>query len=204
MDRSIESRHDLARFTPIRRRRSAALFVVALAAASGTVSAADIFKCRDADGRLAYQSEPCDSNHRTLARWNAAEARPAAASMAARAERPASIALELSANGTYYVEGSVNGIPTRFQIDTGATSVSIPSELAYRAGMVCKAEGVSNTANGVARICHSAVRQVTFGPFTLEDFPATMLPNLDVPLIGMNALRRLHMEQRDGVLTLSF
>lgn len=203
MDRFIGPRQDSAWLTPNGRRRGAVLFVVALGAASGAVSAADIFKCRNADGQLAYQSEPCDSSHKTMARWNVAEAKPARPSMAARSA-PASIAIELSPNGTYYVEGTVNGIPTRFQIDTGATSVSIPTELAYRAGMVCKAEGVSNTANGVAKVCHSAVRQVTFGPFTLEDFPATMLPNLDVPLIGMNALRRLHMEQRDGILTLSF
>jgi clan AA aspartic protease (TIGR02281 family) len=203
MELSIGPRQDLARFTLPWRRCCASLFV-ALAAASGAASAADVFKCRNANGQLAYQSEPCDGDHKTLARWSTAEAKPAIPSAAARVDRPASIAIELSPNGTYHIDGTLNGIPTRFQIDTGASSVSIPSELAYRAGMICRAEGLSNTANGVAKICHSAARQVTFGPFTLEDFPATMLPNLDVPLIGMNALRRLHMEQHDGILTLSF
>lgn len=168
-------------------------------------SAGEIFKCRNADGQLGYQSVSCDRGDKTVGRWKTAEEPVAAKNEASRRVGGArSVAISLSPDGAYYVMGTVNGVETRFQIDTGASTVSIPSQFGRRVGMSCKAEGISNTANGVTKTCHADAKRLTFGPFTLEDFPVTMLPNLDVPLIGMNALRQLRMEQRDDVLTLSF
>ena len=43
--------------------------------------------------------------------------------------------LQRHRDGHFYVDGSINGQPVRFMVDTGATSISVTDALAQRAGL---------------------------------------------------------------------
>lgn len=115
-------------------------------------------------------------------------------------------ALELlqSHEGHYFSSGTVNGVPIVFMIDTGATTVSISSKIAARAGIKkCVPVNVS-TANGIVDACVATVSEVTFGNYRVTDVDVTVLPNMfGDALLGMNVLRNFRIEQVDEVMRIS-
>ena len=60
-----------------------------------------------------------------------------------------SITLQRGRYGHYRVTGTLNGAQTSFLVDTGATSVSIPEDVALRAGLTRGTEIAISTANGI-------------------------------------------------------
>ena len=115
-------------------------------------------------------------------------------------------ALELlqSHEGHYFSAGTVNGVPIVFMIDTGATTVSISSKIAKRAGIKkCVPVNVS-TANGIVNACVATVSEVTFGDYRVTDVDVTVLPNMfGDALLGMNVLRNFRIKQVDEVMRIS-
>lgn len=107
-------------------------------------------------------------------------------------------------DGHFHMDGAIQGKPVRFLIDTGASTVSISRELAERAGLGCDIASTFRTANGSVHGCTSRVAALDFGPFRVENLAVAILPNLgDEPLLGMNALRQVRMEQTADKLSLS-
>lgn len=100
-----------------------------------------------------------------------------------------------AADGHYYLDGLIDGQAVRFVIDTGASGVAIPAELARQLGHYSGPEVVSSTANGRAVGYGIRVRQLTFGPFAAEDVRVAALPSLDRPLLGMSLLQAIEMKQ---------
>lgn len=68
------------------------LLSMLLFSTASVAPAQQVYKCASASGSvIAYQSQPCDRSHRTLRQWEAApDPVPAAARVAAAADRPAS------------------------------------------------------------------------------------------------------------------
>ena len=92
----------------------------------------------------------------------------------------------------------------RFLIDTGASSVSISQELATRIGLGCDVAATFHTANGTVEGCNSRVTELEFGPFRIANAAVAILPELTSDaLLGMNALRKVRMEQEADRLRLS-
>ena len=107
-------------------------------------------------------------------------------------------------DGHYYSSGTVNGSPVVFMIDTGATTVSISSEIASRAGIEKCSPQLVVTANGKVNACKTTVPEVTFGKFKLTHVEVTIMPNMPGnALLGMNILRNFHIEQIDKVMRIS-
>lgn len=116
---------------------------------------------------------------------------------------PDQLEIRMSGRAAYHTPGTVNGIKVKFLVDTGATNVSLPAELAQQAGIRCELDGKSKTANGITSACSGTADKLSFGPFLLTNISVSILPNLDEPLLGMNALRRFKMSFSDNKMRIS-
>jgi clan AA aspartic protease (TIGR02281 family) len=110
--------------------------------------------------------------------------------------------LPRAADGHYYLSGTIEGLPVQFMVDTGATGVAIPAELAQRLGYFSGRDLISNTANGRATGYAVRVRRLEFGPFVAENIEVAALPALDRPLLGMSVLQALEIRQTAAGLEL--
>ena len=60
--------------------------------------------------------------------------------------------LPMDASGHYRLEGAINGQEVQLLLDTGATRVTIPAEVASRLGLVVQGQSRVNTAAGPIQI----------------------------------------------------
>ena len=113
--------------------------------------------------------------------------------------------LTADASGHYWADGTVNGVPVRFIVDTGATVVSLPSAMARRLGIdLTKARrGMTSTANGIATVYTVTLDSVSVGGITLRNVDAAISDGgLPVALLGMSFLTRTEMRQEGQTLML--
>jgi aspartyl protease family protein len=114
--------------------------------------------------------------------------------------------LELKRNraGHYVADGEINGAKVTFLVDTGATQVALPLQLARQLGLKFGAAIMLDTANGNAIGYLTRLSDVRVGPIELHDVSAVASDGIDqqTVLLGMSFLRRLEFTQRDGHLIL--
>jgi aspartyl protease family protein len=103
--------------------------------------------------------------------------------------------LPRSADGHYFVDGTLDDEPVRFMIDTGATSIAVPVTLARRLGYYQGREVAVQTAGGQTTGSEFRVRRLRFGPFVAEDVTVVALMNLETPLLGMSLLQSVELRQ---------
>jgi aspartyl protease family protein len=92
-----------------------------------------------------------------------------------------------------------------FLLDTGATDVAIPEDLADRLRLERRGGGISQTANGPVAVWQTMLDTVTLGAISLSDVRASILPSMrgtEKVLLGMSFLKQLEFTQRDGQLIL--
>lgn len=113
--------------------------------------------------------------------------------------------------GGMVLDVSVNGVPARMMLDTGATFVTVPPAVASRAGI--KSQGVETiglyTANGRINVPKVFIRKMQVGDVEAEDIAGAIvlghLPEApDMGLLGMSYLERFkfHIDQERSVLIL--
>jgi len=107
--------------------------------------------------------------------------------------------------GQYELLGSANAQSVKFLLDTGATEISIPVEVANRLNLTRGRAYPVSTANGQVTVYSTQLDTVSIGPFTLENVSAHINPGMngDVALLGMSFLRHFEIIQRSGELTIS-
>lgn len=112
--------------------------------------------------------------------------------------------LASSRQGHYLVGGQINGAPVTFLLDTGATQVAVPIELARRLGLQAGAPVLIGTANGQATAHRTRLGSLQLGDIHLQDVDALIAPGMDGAevLLGMSALKQLEFTQRAGTLVL--
>ncbi len=112
--------------------------------------------------------------------------------------------LKADASGHYRLEGAINDQPVQLLLDTGATRVTIPSQVASRLGLVATGHSLVNTAAGQIQVQTGRIESLAMGPLTLYDLSVFINPAADGEeiLVGMNALGRLELRQRDRQLLL--
>jgi aspartyl protease family protein len=112
-----------------------------------------------------------------------------------------SVTLYADSNGSFHAEGSINGTPVKFLVDTGATTVAINSATARNAGIDYKKgqAGVAKTAGGFTRAYSVTLATVKVGDITMHNVEAGVIEGSqpDVPLLGMSFLNAMEM-RRDG------
>jgi aspartyl protease family protein len=119
---------------------------------------------------------------------------------AAAASNRQSVTLAADTRGHFFTDGTINGNPVRFLVDTGASSVALPAAEALRLGIDYRKgkRAFSNTAAGVVPIYVVRFDTVKLGPIELSGVEGVVIEHgLDVALLGMSFLNRVEMK-RDG------
>lgn len=114
------------------------------------------------------------------------------------------VVLRRNRAGHYVATGSINGVNVRFLVDTGATNVALPLDLARRLELPLAPGMESVTANGTVRTWATRLDRVELGGIVARAVRASVLPNIpgEEVLLGMSYLKHLELIQRDGTLTL--
>ncbi|WP_421218679.1 retropepsin-like aspartic protease family protein [Aeromonas jandaei] len=112
--------------------------------------------------------------------------------------------LQADQSGHYRLEGAINGHPVQLLLDTGATRVTIPQQVAKRLGLTARGSSQVNTAAGQLRVGNGTIETLAMGPLTLYDLAIFINPAAegDEVLVGMNALGRLELVQKERQLLL--
>jgi aspartyl protease family protein len=116
----------------------------------------------------------------------------------------ASVVLRRNRMGHYVTAGRINGVAVTFLLDTGATSVALPLDLARRLELSLRPGGMSKTANGLVRTWSTRLDSVDVAGLMARNVSAVVMPNMpgDEVLLGMNYLKRFELLQRGDTLTL--
>jgi len=114
------------------------------------------------------------------------------------------VVLRRNRRGHYLAPGRINGQPVLFLLDTGATNVAIPGQLAERLGLPRGSASFSVTANGTARSWQTRLQRVELGPLSMSGVEASVLPGMqgDEVLLGMSFLKHLDLQQQGDRLIL--
>jgi len=117
-----------------------------------------------------------------------------------------SVTLTADRQGHYVTLGQVNGGTVQFLVDTGATSIALPSAEARRLGInyLNGLRGYTQTANGKAAAYRITLDTVKVGDITLHNVEAVVLEGdgLKIALLGMSFLNRTEMKRDGQALTL--
>lgn len=129
------------------------------------------------------------------------------ASVAGSASSEQTALLYANPDGHFLADGSINGQPVRFLVDTGATTVALSGDTARRLGINYRdaPSGFVHTASGNARAYRVNLNSLKIGGITLHQVESVVLEGSapSVALLGMTVLNRLDM-RRDGIaLTLT-
>ena len=115
------------------------------------------------------------------------------------------IVLAADASGHFMAEGTINGNPVRFMVDTGATTIALPASDATRMGIDYRkgARGSASTANGVVPLWQVRLDRVRLGDIELNGVEAAVIEKgLFMPLLGMSFLNRVEMRREGQTMTL--
>lgn len=117
-----------------------------------------------------------------------------------------SVFLWADPRGFFYADGTINGYPVRFLVDTGATTIAISSDLARRIGIELS-DGqpwIANTAGGMARMVRIKLDRVSVGDIELRDVDAGVIlgSHPTTPLLGMSFLGEIDMLRRGDQMEL--
>ncbi len=110
------------------------------------------------------------------------------------------VEIRRSADGHYHWVGRLAGREVEFLVDTGATSTAIPARLADELGLATVGLVQSATAGGVVQGRQVIADLELDGGLRAERLRITALPQLHAPLLGMDVLGRLPLQQDRGVL----
>jgi len=117
----------------------------------------------------------------------------------------ASVTLAADPRGHFFTEGSINGQPMRFLVDTGATMIALPAADAVRLGIDYRKgmQGRTRTAGDVVTVYKVTLDSVRLGGIEAKGVEAVVIEEgLDVALLGMSFLSRLDMRQEGRTMTL--
>lgn len=115
------------------------------------------------------------------------------------------ISLTADPAGHFRTVGTINGVPTRFLVDTGATLISLGKSDAIRANVDFEkgTPAMSMTANGPVRVWRVKLNSVRVGDVILNQVDASVHErDLPVALLGMSFLNRMEMKRDGTTMTL--
>lgn len=114
------------------------------------------------------------------------------------------IILQSSTHGHYVATGKINNKKVKFLVDTGASYVSVPENVAKKVGLKKGAPLLVSTANGTVTVYATTLDTVSIGDITLHDIKADVNPYMqgDEILLGMSFLRYLSVSHEGDQLTI--
>ncbi|HEX7053809.1 MAG TPA: TIGR02281 family clan AA aspartic protease [Burkholderiales bacterium] len=115
------------------------------------------------------------------------------------------VVLPADGRGHFFAEGSVNGVPMRFLVDTGASMVVLPAQDARRLGIDYAAAPRTRvqTAGGAIGAYLVTLDRVKVGAIELHSIDGIVVEHGGaVPLLGMSFLNRVEMRRSGDSMTL--
>ncbi len=117
------------------------------------------------------------------------------------------VVLTADGRGHFSATGTVNGLPVRFMVDTGASLVVLPRNIARQAGVnLSQASPVAiTTANGRAPAQRVVINSLKLGQINANLVEAVVVEDsaLSQPLLGMSFLNRTNMQREGDTLVLT-
>lgn len=115
------------------------------------------------------------------------------------------VVLKRNRYGHYVGNGKINDREAVFLLDTGATDVVIPEELAEGYGLQRGPAYQSMTANGVIQVYGTLLGTIELGPIRLYNVRAAINPHMNGAeiLLGMSFLKHLRLSQQGDELIIS-
>ena len=112
------------------------------------------------------------------------------------------VTLEQNRGGHYVATARFNNNPVNVIIDTGATDVSVPAEIADRIGLQRGPVMEVITANGTIPVYITIIDSIELGQIVLSNVRASINPYMDndFVLLGMSFLKQLEFTQSNGRL----
>lgn len=108
----------------------------------------------------------------------------------------------LGRDGHFWIKASVNGVPHRFLVDTGATLTAISPDVADAAGLEpqpLRQPVLLRTANGTIPAKLVSIGELRLGNVVARDLDAVVAPGLEgTSVLGMNFLSRLASWRVEG------
>ena len=113
------------------------------------------------------------------------------------------VRLQRGRSGHYRAEGTINGEPVNFLLDTGATDVALSASLARKLGLRLGPRVTLQTANGAVQGNMTRLDEVSVGGIRINSVRATIGPGLGSEvLLGMSFLGKLDWQQSGNELLL--
>lgn len=136
--------------------------------------------------------------------WQQKRHNPNAMPEASQANGVNEVVLKRNPQHHYLANGYINGKPVTFLLDTGATDVAIPGQLARKLGLERGVAGYARTANGTTRVYATVLDELTLGSITLYDVRASITEGFkgEEILLGMSALKNVEFTHRNGTLVI--
>jgi aspartyl protease family protein len=97
----------------------------------------------------------------------------------------------------------INGVSMPFILDTGATTTTVPFELAKKANLPLGDVNHVETANGIAAGQKSRIQEMKLGNAVLKDTEADINYSLDEVLIGMTTLKHFQISVENNTIKLT-
>lgn len=115
------------------------------------------------------------------------------------------VIIKRNVHNQYMVDGKINGKPVVFLLDTGATDVVIPGNVAKELNLYHGPEGTAGTANGNVTVNLTRLDEITIGNITIHRVSASINAKMDGDevLLGMSALKRITFYQQGDNLVLT-
>ena len=103
------------------------------------------------------------------------------------------IRIPMAIDGHFWVQGSVNGVPVRFLVDSGATMTTIGRDTAAAADIPVSANRnqVVRTGNGMLRVASGRASSLAIGSIERTDVGLHVADHDDLNVLGMNYLSSL-------------
>lgn len=110
------------------------------------------------------------------------------------------IRIPMAIDGHFWVQGTVNGLPVKFLIDSGATMTTIGRDTADAANVpVSTARNQTvRTGNGFLRVASGRAETLAIGPIERADVGLHVADHDDLNVLGMNFLSSLSRWSVEG------
>jgi aspartyl protease family protein len=108
--------------------------------------------------------------------------------------------IPMAIDGHFWVEASINGHPTKFLVDSGATTTTIDRKTANAAGIEVspQRDRYVRTGNGMIRVASGRASELTIGGISRRDVALEIADNDDLNVLGMNYLSSLSRWSVEG------
>ena len=114
------------------------------------------------------------------------------------------VVLNQNRSGHYIATAVFNDVPVDVIVDTGATNVSVPENVANKLGLVKGQRMNVSTANGTISVYSTMIKSIKLGNIVVYDVRASINPFMgdDIVLLGMSYLDHLEFSHSNNELVL--